>query len=597
MGYFFGELKRRNVLRVAIVYLAASWLVIQIVETLFPIFELSDELIRLIVILLMIGFPLALLFSWAYELTPDGLKLESQVDRSLPRVDRTTKTLDRAIIVILVLALGYFAIDKFVLDPVRDSSKLAAARQEGRIEALSESHRESSIAVLPFADLSPEADHQYFADGLAEELLNLLARVPGLRVTSRTSSFSFADSAADIASIASALDVAYILEGSVRRFEDRVRITAQLIATDRDTHLWSETFDRQMDDIFRLQDEIAALVIESLQITLAGKAPVTTPTDPAAYSQYLQARHLWRQGSVESVDSAFQLLQSALELDPEFAPAWEALSTVYTYQVDNGQLPFEEGYLKAREAITRALDIDPDFALAHSALGWDAMIYDGDFETAASHFRKALQLAPSNPTVLANSATLLAVIGRPVDAVELLNQAISIDPIDSAKYTNLGAFQMAAKELGDADASLSKALELSPGDIWTQQAFIHLRILEGRPEEALILYKQIEAQTSEVKLLPMIYHDLGRHADAAEALAKLENSRADDLALEIAEVHAWQGNTDDAFEWLQRAIDGNQGAEFVRVSPFVQSLESDPRWNAIMSSLELSDDQVSKIEF
>ena len=240
----FSELKRRNVLRVAIGYLAASWLLIQIVETLFPIFGLSDASIRLSVILLAIGFPLILIFSWLYELTSEGLKLEKDVDRSITLVHHTGKKLDRAIIVVLTLALGYFAFDKFVLDPARDTAREEVVAKQARTDALVESYGEKSIVVLPFVNMSDDAGNEYFADGISEELLNLLAQIPQLRVISRSSAFSFKGKDIDIQTVAEKLNVAHVLEGSVRKSGNKVRITAQLIEARSDTHLWSGTYDR-----------------------------------------------------------------------------------------------------------------------------------------------------------------------------------------------------------------------------------------------------------------------------------------------------------------------------------------------------------------
>lgn len=591
----YHELKRRNVLRVGIAYIVTAWLIIQVVETLFPVFGFGNESIRSVVIVLAIGLVPVLFFAWAFEFTPEGLKREKDVDRSHSITPATGKKLDRWVILLLAVALSYFAFDKFILDPARDAD-LVDATAHITEQAVLNRTPEKSIAVLPFSDFSPEGDHRYFSNGLAEELLNLLARVPGLRVTSRTSSFTFADKVVDIPGIASALNVAYILEGSVQIIDNRIRVTAQLIDTEKDAHVWSETYDRQMVDIFSMQDEIAALVIDSLQISLASDAPLSTPTDPKAFAIYLQARHLWRQGSVEGIESAFQKLQEVLALDSMYAPAWEGLSTVYTYQVDTGALSFEEGYSKARDAARRALEIDPDYALAHSHLGWDAMIFGGDYEAAATHFRNARRLAPNNPAILGNSATLAAVIGRPNDAIDLVSKAISFDPIDSASYTNLGAFYMAANQFDNADTAIAKALELSPGDIWAKQAIVYLRILQGRPEDALMAYENMDTNSSQLVMLSMIYHDLEQWAEAGNALSEFERLHADDSALLIAENYAWQGKFDDSFAWLQRAFDEGQSIQFIRTSAFFRNMETDPRWEEILSRLGLANDQVSDIE-
>jgi len=254
---FVNELKRRNVLRVGAAYVVAAWLVIQVVETLFPVYGLSDASVRIVITILAIGLVPTLIFAWAFELTPEGLKKESKVDRSQSITPDTGKKLDRMIMVVLALALGYFAFDNFVLDPQREADlieeNLAAvehARQEGRTEALVESYSDRSIAVLAFDDMSPEGDQEYLSDGIAEELLNLLAKIPELRVISRSSAFSYKGKGTKLNQIAEELNVAHILEGSVRKAGNRIRITTQLIEARSDTHLWSETYDRTLDDVF-----------------------------------------------------------------------------------------------------------------------------------------------------------------------------------------------------------------------------------------------------------------------------------------------------------------------------------------------------------
>ncbi|UCC14439.1 MAG: adenylyl cyclase, partial [Gammaproteobacteria bacterium] len=263
---FLEELKRRNVVRVGAAYVALSWLIIQVAETLFPLFGLSDAAARLVVILLAIGFLPALVFAWVFEFTPEGLRRESEVDHDSDVSRRMTRRLDRLIMVFLTLALGYFALDKFVIDPARDAEELATAteqaRQEGRSDAIVESYGDKSIAVLPFVNMSSDSEQEYFADGISEELLNLLARIPTLRVISRSSAFSFKGKDVNIPEVARQLNVAHVLEGSVRKSGDKIRITAQLIEARSDTHLWSETYDRTLDDIFAIQDNVAAAVVE-----------------------------------------------------------------------------------------------------------------------------------------------------------------------------------------------------------------------------------------------------------------------------------------------------------------------------------------------
>ncbi len=289
---FLNELKRRNVLRVAIVYLAGSWLLIQVLETLFPIFGLAETSIRIVVIILAIGFIPAVAISWVFELTPEGIKRDEDVDRSAAASIAAGENFDRIVIVVLVLALGYFAVDKFVLDPARDVEQIQEAQKQARTEALVRSYGDKSIAVIPFINMSPDPEQAYFADGISEELLNLLAKIRELRVISRSSGFSYKGKDIDITTVSKELNVAHVLEGSVRKSGNKIRITVQLIDARTDTHLWSETYDRTLDDVFVIQDEIAAEVVARLKIELLGSAPIAKKVNPQAFALYLKARRI-----------------------------------------------------------------------------------------------------------------------------------------------------------------------------------------------------------------------------------------------------------------------------------------------------------------
>jgi len=287
----FTELKRRNVFRVGAAYIVIAWLVIQVVETIFPAFGFDDSAVRVVAILFAIGLVPAFVLSWIFEFTPEGLKREDEVDRSQAISSYASKKLDRAIIVILTLAVGYFAVDKFVLDPARDTEIEKRAAQRGRSETLTSSFGQNSIAVLPFVNMSDDASNEYFADGLSEELINLLVKLPTLKVAARTSSFSYKGKDTKIAQIGEELNVAHVLEGSVRKAGSRVRITAQLIKADDGFRLWSATYDRTLDDIFVIQDEIASTVSRELKLTLLGAPPASRPTDPEVYALYLQGKY------------------------------------------------------------------------------------------------------------------------------------------------------------------------------------------------------------------------------------------------------------------------------------------------------------------
>jgi TolB-like protein len=293
----YNELKRRNVLRVGAAYIVAGWLIIQVVETIFPAFGFGDAAIRTVVIVLAIAFIPSLILSWVFEITPEGMKREVDVVRDDSTTYITGKRLDRIIMVLLAMALGYFAFDKFVLDPVRDDQIVETAHQEGRSEALVESYGDKSIAVLAFVNMSDDAGNEYFSDGISEEILNLLTKIPELRVISRSSAFSFKGKGTQIPEIAKILNVAHILEGSVRKAGNQVRITAQLIDARSDTHLWSETYDRELANIFAVQDEIAGEIASKLQAALVDPAQTAQPTESEeAYDKFLRGWHFIRQG-------------------------------------------------------------------------------------------------------------------------------------------------------------------------------------------------------------------------------------------------------------------------------------------------------------
>jgi TolB-like protein len=361
---FLGELKRRNVGRVAILYLFVSWLIIQPVNVIFDMLQVPAWASRLVVILLAIGFPVALIFAWVYELTPEGIKPAAEVERQHSITAQTGQRLNRAIIAVLALALTYFVVDKFWL-----SSRVAEVAPA----------TDKSIAVLPFVDMSEKKDQEYFSDGLSEQLINLITKVPELRVPARTSSFYFKGKQATIAEIARALNVAHVLEGSVRKSGDTLRITAQLIRVDNGYHLWSETYDRKIDDIFKIQDEIAGAVVKELKVSLLGtEPPHAKPTaNTEAYTLYLQGQQAARRYTRADTEMAIGYLQQAVEADPNFAPAWSALAGVYgwSFGLFGTRTDHEQARKQVSDAAGRALALDPQLAEAHMRMATSADVF------------------------------------------------------------------------------------------------------------------------------------------------------------------------------------------------------------------------------
>jgi TolB-like protein/class 3 adenylate cyclase/Tfp pilus assembly protein PilF len=456
---------------------------------------------------------------------------------------------------------------------------------------------EKSIAVLPFVDMSAGKDQEYFSDGISEELLNLLAKIPQLQVTARTSSFAFKGKEIGVPEIARTLHVAHVLEGSVRKAGNSVRITAQLIKAGTDTHLWSQTYDRKLDDVFAIQDEIAADVVKQLKVTLLSAAPKARTTDPEAYALYLQAVQLGRPFTAEAFQQSDALYRKALAIDPRYVPAWAGLSRNFGNETSQGLLPNKEGFARAREAAVKALAIDPDYAPAHAGLGWIAMYGDNDLASAALHLERALAIDPADLRVLTTSATLLQSLGRLDEALALEEAAVRRDPVNVTTLFNLGYHQRMAGRLDAAIASFRTVLSLSPSN-GGAHCQLGVALLKGDAKGALA---EIAQETSEIyKMigLPMAYQALGRKADSDAALAALIAKYEKDAPYNIASVYAFRGEADQAFKWLDKAVEyGDGGLGEIVTDNLFDKIHADPRWLAFLRKIGKAPEQLAKIEF
>ena len=603
--FLIAELRRRNVLRVGAAYLVAAWLLIQVAETLFPLFGLPDTAARIVVIVLGIGLIPTLVLAWAFKLTPQGVRKESDADASSSFSPAAGRRLDRVIMVVLAVALGYFAFDRFVLGPQREavaearkSAELDQARQQGRSEALIDAYGDQSIVVLPFVNMSDDAGNEYFSDGITEELLNLLARVPGLRVISRTSAFSYKGKDVRLTQVADELNVAHVLEGSVRKAGSRVRITAQLIEARSDSHLWSQTWDLALDDIFAIQEQIAAQVAEHLKVRLLGQPLQPVETDPQAYALYLQARYLGGQGGAEPYREAITLLEQALAIDPAYAAAWDGLASVYINQASKGLRDWQEGFSRAREASARALEIDPRFAPAHARLGWVAMLFQNDLAQAARHYQRALELAPTNARIIGDAASLLKSLGRLDECIKFDEYVVARDPVNAVGHFNLGGSYLYAGRWDDALAAWQTALRLSPNRIGAHYQIGIVRLFKAETEAALASFEQEPLEVLKLLGRAMAQHALGDVEASNRALTELIDGYSRDAAYNIAYVMAFRGEADRAFEWLGKAIEyGDPGLSEIAVEPLFGNIVSDPRWLPLLESIGKSPTQLDAIEF
>lgn len=598
------ELKRRNVLRAAAAYIVVSWLLIQVTETIFPLFGYSDAPARFLVIFMGICFTPVMIFAWVFEWTPQGFRKDKDIDPAQSIAPYTGKKLDRIIMAMLAIALGYFAFDKFILQPQRNAAQqeqqvaeLVEAKEEGRSEALVASFGDHSIAVLPFIDMSIGKDQEYMSDGIAEELLNLLTKIPELRVISRSSAFAFKGEKIDIPEVGKQLNVAHVLEGSVRKAGNQIRITTQLIHARSDTHVWSETYDRTLENIFAIQDEIAGKVVEQLKIQLLSDAPQTTRVDPAAYAMFLQGHHLRLERTPESLEQAKELFEQALELDSSFVAAWVELAGLYATQANDGLIPIKNGYSISKGLIDKALALDPEYATAWSTRGYISNVYDGDVKASAEYQSHALRLEPGNTNTLRRAAALLTTLGRIDEAITLLEFAMARDPLRLSGHSSLSLYYGFAGRVDDAIASLRTALLLDPnyGNARYQMAMALLA--KGQQEDALLT---IEEQKSTWRMvgLAMIYHDMGQTEKADSLLNELIEEHQQGWAYNIATIFAYRDESDKAFEWLDKAVEYKDGGlTEVHNEPLFSNIHNDPRWITFLESHGKSPEQLAAIEF
>ncbi|MCH8203342.1 MAG: tetratricopeptide repeat protein [Proteobacteria bacterium] len=586
MSNFYEELKRRHVVRVGIAYVIGGGLIIELIDTIAPRLGMPDWVPTFIIITVLIGLPMALFFSWSYQLTAQGLKKTHEVDADASISHSTGRKLDFIIIGALVLALGYFVWER-QQQPIAPQTETAEGTPAFK-----------SIAVLPFVNLSNDPEQEFFSDGISEELLNALVKVEGLRVTSRTSAFAFKGKDTPIPELAATLGVQYVLEGSVRRDAGQVRITVQLIDVETDSHLWSETYDRDISNIFATQDEIAARVVEQLKITLLGAAPTVEATDPEAYALVLQARYLVQQSTADGLEKAIALLEQALALDPDYAVAWAGLARVYNSQTGEGLRPYDEGFTLARKAASNALEIDPAHAPAHESLAQIAKNYDRDLAAAAKHYERALALDPANTDVISGAAAMAESLGRLDQAIALAEYVVARDPVNPRGVDRLGFYYLIAGRLDEAIASLRTALALSPGSIGSNYLINTALMLKGEPEVALEVIQKETSETKRLYGLVVAYHALGDAAASDAALAGLIEKYEQDSAYNISYLLAFRGEADRAFEWLNKAVVYNDsGLSQIAIWPQFANIHDDPRWLPFLASIGKSPKQLAAIEF
>ncbi len=605
-GGFFHELRRRNVFRMAGLYVVAAWLIIQISGTVLPMLDAPAWIPRTLLFLLALGFVPALIFSWVFELTPEGLRREGEVPAGQSIMSETGQRMNHMIIAALVLALAFFGFDKFVLAPKREAALVTSAHEEASKQAtapVAPVANDKSIAVLPLANASGNKDEQFFSDGLSENLIIALSQFEGLTVIGRNSSFQFRDSKDDSKAIGEKLGVATLLEGSVQHAGDVVRVSAELINAVNGHTLWSERYDRPYKDLFALQDDITKQVASALKAKLltGDSAPAQTDRPSSgnldAYTAFLQGKFYAVRFTEPDDRQAIAQFTAATRFDPSYALAWAQLSVTATGMAArflDGEAA-QQLYAQARQAAETALRLAPELAAAHGALGYLRLTADFDWSGAEAELRRAVQLAPNEGAGLFTLGNLLATLGQPEAAIKLTRQALATDPLNVRTQTFLALYLSAIGQQDEAKQTVLKAIALQPGGASSHETLAIIEILRGDAKAALAAAQQ-EPPGSWQEIALALAHQAGGDSVAADAALKNVIDKYATLApYQIAEVYALRNDADKTFEWLDRAWSSRDpGIEYLLTDPLILRYQNDPRFAAFCKKVGLPATTTSK---
>ena len=575
---FFAELKRRNVYKVAIAYAVVGWLLIQIATQVFPFFEIPNWGVRLMVLIIAFGFPIALILAWAFELTPEGIKRTEDLDRPAQQQSK-----NRAWIYVVMVA-GAISASLFFLG--RHTSKQSEAGQAPV----------KSIAVLPFENLSHDPDNAYFAEGIKDELLARLSKVADLKVISIRSTEQLKSSSDDLTQIARKFGVANILAGSVQRSSDQVRVSVQLVKGENNAHLWADTFDRKMTDIFAIESNVAKTIAEKLQAKLTGteeRAISAKPTENVeAHQLYLQGRYFWNRRTGENLKKALSYFQQAVEKDPGYALAYTGIADSCTLIPVYGAGAPHDYYPRAKAAAEKALQLDDMLGEAHTSLANVLFRY---FELAEStrEFERSIELNPNYATAHQwYGRLMLLMIGQFDRAIAEVKRAVELDPVSPIIHADLGTVYTFARRYDEAIEQFRRALELDPQFYWGHRQLGLALELKGDPGNAIAEYQKALQLSDDPRVLAFIGHaeaSTGRQSEARAILVKLtEIAKTRYVSgYSFAVIHLALGERDQALEWLEKDARERNGFEinFVKVDPYLDPLRGDPRFEALVSNV------------
>jgi TolB-like protein/Tfp pilus assembly protein PilF len=589
---FFAELKRRNVYKVAIAYAVVGWLLIQIATQVFPFFEIPNWGIRLIVLLIAIGFPVALIIAWAFELTPEGIKRAEAVDEAEKRSRGAVWIY--VVVIAALLSVGLFVLGRYSAQ--RSISNEVGAGKRLPATQVNQSISEKSLAVLPFANLSGNPENAYFAAGIQDEIITRLAKIGQLKVISCLSTQRFKSAPDDLPAIANQLGVANILQGSVQRTADTVRVNVQLVKADTDNHLWADTFDRKLTDVFQIESDIAKTIAEKLQAKLTGseeRAISANPTESLeAHQLYLQGRYLWNRRTGQNLKKALGYFQQAVEKDPGYALAYTGISDSCALIPVYGAGTPREYYPRAKAAAEKALELDDMLGEAHTSL---ANVFFRYLELAQSarEFERSIALNPNYPTAHQwyGRLTLLA-NGQFDHAIAEVKRAVELDPVSPIGHTDLATVYMTERRYDEAIAELRNTLEMEPDFYWAHRQLGMALELKGSPAEAIVEYQRAAELNDDPRVLAFVGHAMastGKQNEAREMLAKLtEIAKTRYISgYSFAVIHLALGEKDQALDWLEKDAREPTGFEinFIKVDPYLDPLRGDQRFEALVSKI------------
>ena len=581
---FFAELRRRNVYKVAIAYGVAAWLLMQIASQIFPFFEIPNWAVRLVVLLLIIGFPIALILAWAFELSPEGIKRTEDVNLTNSTTRRTSHKLLWITAVVAIVAAALFVGGRFNLFHSKPSPATGVASDK-------------SIAVLPFENLSEDKANAYFADGVQEEILTRLAKIADLKVIARTSTERYKSAPVNLREIAEQLGVANVLEGSVQKAANQVRVNVQLINAATQTHLWAESFDRKLTDIFAVESDIATTIAETLQAKLTGSEKTAIAKRPTtnteAYELYLKGRFFWNKRTGADLRTAIEYFNQALGKDPSYALAYAGLADSYVLLNTYGAASPADSQPQAKAAAKKALELDDTLAEAHTSLANALNAYDFDFERALKEFERAIQLNSNYATARQWHADgpLLA-LGQFDRTIAEGKRAIELDPLSLVINADLGTDYFYARRYDEAIAQLRKTIEMDPrfylahwdlGVVWQSK---------GQLNEAIAEYsKAVELNDDPyvLALLGQAYARTGQREEAQKILARLSEEAKSRYvhAYSFALIYLALGDKERAIDEMERAYRERAGNDiaFIKVDPMLDDLRGNPRFEALVQKV------------